>query len=226
MPSFSIVGAIVSLKPTGESDSGLISPPGGPTFMMNVIHLVDRADSIAGLETCAAFDSHAREFSFAVVHGNKARIVKHLRIFIAPDVHVNVGDNADAKAFVKRIEAPVWKRARNFLRTHGTNRLAISTEDIEPAVKMMATIVESKLPRTSPIVATTSCGLSCGSTGHNNDCSSESFVSEFRTADRRESRRSHTAVWSSFRTDSCRCRQRTALLVYCCVDRSRFRLVD
>src|SRR5215217_338098 len=39
---------------------------------MNVIHLVDGANSIAGTETCATSDSHSFQFTFTVVHRNKS----------------------------------------------------------------------------------------------------------------------------------------------------------
>ena len=80
-------------------------------------------------------------FPFRVVHRNKARVVKHLCIFVAPDVDVNVGDNADTHAFVDRTEGPVCEWTRNLLGTHRAHDVTVSAEDVEPAMKMMTAVV-------------------------------------------------------------------------------------
>ena len=108
---------------------------------MNVIHLVNRADRIAGPKTRATSDSNSLQLSFTVIHGNEPRIVKHLRFLIASDGHMNVRDDANTKALVERIKSPICLRTHNLLRTHRTNRFAVSTEDIEPAVKMMTAVI-------------------------------------------------------------------------------------
>src|SRR6185369_115997 len=105
-----------------------------PNVHVNVIHLINRADSVAGPKTRATSDSNSLQLPFSVMHWNESRIVKHLCVFIASDVQMNVRHDANTKALVERIEPPICLRADNFLRTHRTNRLAVSTEDIEPAV--------------------------------------------------------------------------------------------
>src|SRR6185295_17576973 len=82
---------------------------------VHVIHLVNRPDSIAGPKTRPTFDSHSYQLPFTVIHRNETWIVKHLRIFVASDVQVNVRDHADTKPFVERIKTPIRLRADNFL---------------------------------------------------------------------------------------------------------------
>src|SRR5262249_49600063 len=95
-------------------------------------------------ETCPAFDSHAYQFSRTVMYGNEARVVEHLFVLIASDVNMNVRNDANAKAFVQRVETPVWLRTRNLLRSHNAHRFAVPTKNIETAVKMIAAVSRVK----------------------------------------------------------------------------------
>src|ERR1043165_6322198 len=108
---------------------------------MYVVHLGPSPEPVADIEACTAPHTHAHQFSRFIVHRNEARIVKHLSVLVATDVHVNVRDCADTKAFVKRVETPVWNWSSYLLRMHNTHGLAVTTKHIETAVKMMATII-------------------------------------------------------------------------------------
>src|SRR6185369_2300981 len=107
---------------------------------MHVIHLVDGAERFAGPETRPTSDSHAYDFPLAVLHRNEARVVKHLFILVASDVYVNVRNDTDAKSLVQRIEAPIWLRTHDLLRSHDTHRFTVRTKNIKPAVQMIAAV--------------------------------------------------------------------------------------
>src|ERR1044072_3575871 len=108
---------------------------------MHMVHLVHSSDRISCVEACAALHTNARQFSCTVIYRNEARVFKHLPVFVATNVNVNVRDCADAHAFVDRVEAPVRHRSSYLLRTYGSHRLTVTTKHVETAVKMMTTIV-------------------------------------------------------------------------------------
>src|SRR5213075_1649205 len=74
------------------------------------------------------------------VHARKAPIGEHLPIFVAPHLYMNVRYNSHTHSFIQRTETPIWKRTRNLLRPYRANDLAVNTEDVDSAVKVIAAI--------------------------------------------------------------------------------------
>src|ERR1044072_6313752 len=121
-------------------------PAGRTNIQMHVVHLVHSPERVADIEACTAPYTHAYQFSRFIVHRNEAWVVKHLPILVATDVHVNVRDGADAKAFVKRVETPVRIWSSYLLRMYDAHGLTVTTKHVKTAVKMMATIVRVEAP--------------------------------------------------------------------------------
>ena len=78
------------MKPTGDKRQRVDLTARWTNVQMHVVHAIYGAHGVAGSKACPALESDAREFSVGAVDRHKAVVVKHLSVFVAAHVNMNV----------------------------------------------------------------------------------------------------------------------------------------